>query len=87
MKYSIIAVVIIFILFLVLGTKDKNSYSNIECYEDYYYFNNQLKKYPEGSDSWCEIKSIIDSGFFKDSAGVIHERENFVEILESINNE
>lgn len=63
--------------------RDTNKYSNAECMEDYRYFTQELNNYPEGSDSWCEIKYVIDNGFFIDKDSVIHERPNFIEVIEA----
>lgn len=85
--FTIIMLSLIVSLIVIIGVlitpRDNNKYSNMECYEDYNYFKNQLSKYDEGSDSWCEIKYIIDNGFFIDKDSVIHERSNLIEIIEA----
>ena len=74
---------IVIIIVILLTPRDNNKYSTMECMEDYKYFTNELSKYDEGSDSWCEIKYILDNGFFIDKDSVIHERANLIEVIEA----
>lgn len=85
--FGIIMLSLISSLIIIIGVlitpRDNNKYSNMECMEDYKYFTNELSNYDEGSDSWCEIKYIIDNGFFVDKDSVIHERPNLIEVIEA----
>jgi hypothetical protein len=74
---------LIIIIVILLTSKDNNKYSTMECMENYKYFTEQLSKYDEGSDSWCEIKYILDNGFFIDKDSIIHERPNLIEVIEA----
>ena len=73
---------LLFVLLVLLTERDNNKYSNTECMEDYKYFTHELSKYDEGSDSWCEIKYILDNGFFIDKDSIIHERPNLSDVIE-----
>lgn len=81
----IISMCILVIIGVILTPKDTNKYSNIECMEDYTFYTNLLSEYDEGSDGWCEVKFILDNGFYKDKDSVIHERYYFNDLIESIN--
>lgn len=84
-KYILLTIILSLfsIVIILLAERDNNKYSNTECMEDYKYFTKELSKYDEGSDSWCEIKYILDNGFFIDKDSVIHERANFIEVIEA----
>lgn len=84
-KYILLTIILSLfsIVIVLLAERDNNKYSNTECMEDYKYFTEQLFNYDEGSDSWCEIKYILDNGFFIDKDSVIHERPNLIEIIEA----
>lgn len=85
--FSIIILSLICSIIVIIGVlitpRDNNKYSNMECYEDYKYFTNELSNYDEGSNNWYQIKYILDNGFFIDKDSVIHERPNLIEVIEA----